>query len=72
MYIKLLGLYHMDESDPKYSSYWQKVGDYCFQFTPNKANATDLTQEEVDNILRYKHHYCKMYGASKMVVVDSL
>lgn len=70
MFVKLLGLYHLDENDPKNSSYWQKLGDYAFQFTPNKANASNLTQEEVDNILKYKDHYCRMYGASKMVVEE--
>lgn len=72
MFIKILGMYHMDPNNDKYSSYWQKVGKYAFQFTPNKENASKLTQEEVDNILRYEKHYCSMYGARKMVVVDSL
>ena len=69
MFIKILGMYHQDENDERYASYWQKVGDSCFQFTNNKSKATDLTQEEVDNILQYKRHYCNMYGASKLVVV---
>lgn len=72
MYIKLLGLYHLDEKDPRNESYWQSLGDAAFQFTPNKNNATNLTQEQVDDILKYKRHYCRLYGASKMVVVDSL
>lgn len=68
MFIKIVGMYHMDPTDDKYSSYWQKAGQYAFQFTPNKANASKLTQEEVDNILKYKKHYCQMYGASDMIV----
>ena len=72
MFIKLLGLHHLDKDDPKYSAYWQKVGDYSFQFTPNKENASDLTQKEVDNILKYKKHYCRMYGASEMIVVKEV
>lgn len=70
MFVKSVGMYHLDENDPKYSSYWQKIGDCCFQFTSNKSNASNLTQEEVDNILKYKNHYCSMYGASKMIVED--
>lgn len=70
MFVKLVGMYHLDENNPKYSGYWQKAGDYGFQITPNKSNASNLTQKEVDNILKYKNHYCSMYGASKMVVED--
>ena len=70
MFVKLVGMYHLDENNPKYSGYWQKSGDYGFQITPNKSNASNLTQREVDNILKYKNHYCSMYGASKMVVED--
>lgn len=72
MYVKLLGLYHLDEDNPKYSAYWQKTGDYTFQFTWDKNNASNLTQQEVDNILKYQKHYCNMYGASKMVVEDEV
>lgn len=52
MYIKLVGLYHMDENDPKFSSYYQKVGTYCFQFVHTKANATNLSQEECDAVMK--------------------
>lgn len=68
MYIKLLGLYHMDENNPKFSSYYQKVGTGCFQFVHTKTHATNLSQEECDAVMKYADDYCKMYGASKMVI----
>lgn len=68
MFIKLIGLYHMDPTNNNYTGYWQKLGQYAFQFTSDKSHASKLTQEEVDAILKYKTHYCKMYGAYDMVV----
>lgn len=72
MYIKFVGLYHLDKNDPKYWSYYQKIGQYCFQLTPNKENASNLTQQEVDNIFKYKRHYCQMYGASDMIAISEV
>lgn len=69
MFVKLIGLYHLDKEDPKNSAYYQTVGTYCYQFTSNKDNATDLTQEQVDTIMKHKNDYCKQYGASDMVAV---
>ena len=72
MFIKLVGLYHLDKDDSKNSAYYQAVGTYCFQFTNNKDNATDLTQDQVNSIIKYKDDYCKQYGASDMVIVSEV
>lgn len=47
-------------------AYYKEVGDGCFKFTPNKSEATSLTNSQVNAILEHEEYYCRLYGARKL------
>ena len=51
-----------------YKAYYRKQGLYCFDFVTKKDLATDLTQQECDNIIKNSNYYLDMFGAKKMYV----
>lgn len=48
-------------------AYYRKLGD-CFDFVSDKKLATDLTQQECEEIISHKEWYCEQYNASDMTV----
>ncbi len=62
MKIKMIGLYGMD-----YEAWYRKQGTECFDFVNDRKYASDLTKDEVDNILKFSDFYIKQYGAKELV-----
>lgn len=52
-------------------AYYKEVPDGCFKFTPNKNDATSLTNSQVSTILEHEEYYCRLYGARKLETIDS-
>lgn len=52
-------------------AYYKEVLDGCFKFTPNKNDATNLTNLQVSAILEHEEYYCRLYGARKLETMDS-
>lgn len=46
--------------------YYRKSGINCFDFVNSIEYASELTEEEVNEIMEYSEDYKKMYNASKM------
>ena len=65
MYIKIVGLYGMENQ----KGYFGNVGDGCFDFVRDKKYASDLSNEEVEDIMKDKDWYLKNYGAEFMFVI---
>lgn len=59
MYIKMIGLYGMENQ----KAYFRKVGDGCFEFCSNKKYASVLSKEEAKQVLEHKDWYLKQYNA---------
>lgn len=47
-------------------SYYQKVGDGCFNFTYIKELASELTEKEVQEVIGYSIQFLKLYGAKEL------
>ena len=47
-------------------SYYRKSGDGCFSFTNSKEYASNLTEQEVDEIMKHADWYKNQYAASRM------
>ena len=60
-------IYRMSGKD----AYYEEVPDGCFKFTPNKKDATNLTNSQVSAILEHEEYYCRLYGARKLETIDS-
>lgn len=52
-----------------HKAYYRKQGIYCFDFVNNIEYASELTQDEVDRIMKSADWYCKQYNASDMEVI---
>lgn len=65
MYIKMVGLYEMENQ----KAYFRNVGDGCFDFVRDKNYASDLSNEEAEDIMKDKDWYLKNYGAEFMFVI---
>ena len=63
-------LHHVYGMEDK-TSYFRKVGSYCFEFTWDKSYASILSAEEVEKVMKYADWYCKQYGASYMTVENA-
>jgi len=65
MKIKMNGLYGRDTIN----AWYQEVGTGCFQFVPTKDFASELTQEEADNVMEHADYYLKLYNAASMQII---
>lgn len=65
MKVYLQDLYGINDGS---KAYYRKQGLYCFDFVNSKKYASDLSEDEAKEILRYESYYTKMYGASKMEI----
>ena len=65
MYIKMIGLYGMENS----KAYYRKIGDGCFDFVNDKKFASDITREEAEKIMENQDWYLKQYKAEFMVMM---
>lgn len=66
MYIAIKNLYGINDG---MKAWYRKIG-HCFDFVADKGYATDLSEEETDNVLRYKDYYLGQYKASEMLVEE--
>ena len=64
MKIKMINLYGIDDV-----AWYQKVGKYCFQMVAFEDQASELTLEEAEDILKDKDWYCMQYNAEDMCIV---
>lgn len=64
MKIKMNKLYGLENS----VAYYRSIGD-CFDFVSTIDLATELTEDEANEVMKYKDTYCKQYGASSMEVI---
>lgn len=51
-------------------SYFKRWGTYCYQFVLKKELASDLTSEEIADLMRQKEAYLKLYNADSMGIED--
>lgn len=51
-------------------AYYRKNGDYCFDFVNSIEFASELTEEEVNEIMEHKDWYCKQFNAEGMEKVE--
>lgn len=65
MYIKMIGLYGMEN----HKAYYRKIGDSCFDFASDKKFASDITREEAEKIMESQDWYLKQYNAEFMVMM---
>lgn len=65
MIIKMIGLYHMDGQ----KAYFRKIGDGCFDFVSRIEYASQLTKNEVENVMGHKDWYLDQYNAEMLVVI---
>lgn len=63
MIIKMIGLYGLGDNS---TAFYQTVGDGCFQFVNDIKFASDLSEEEVAEVMEHEAWYCKQYRASRM------
>lgn len=61
--IVLCNLYGIKDGE---KAYMVKVGTGCFEFVNDKSFASEYTDEEVEEILKGKSYYLKMYNAETM------
>lgn len=47
-------------------AYYRKQGIGCFDFVNQKKFASNLAEEEVEEILAHSDYYTKMYGADEI------
>ena len=64
MYMKLVNLYGIKGRN----AWYQKSGDGCFNFTPDRNRASYLTESECTELERNAEWYCKQFNAEKLVV----
>ena len=67
MFVKMTGLYQIDDGKP---AYFRKPGVGCFDFVNDKAFASDLTEDEADNVLKHGAWYLKQFNAMKIEKED--
>jgi len=67
MVVKMSGLYHIEDGRP---AYYRKQGKHCFDFVNSRQLASDLTEQEADEVLEHDAYYLNMYGASKIEKED--
>lgn len=67
MKVYIQNLYGMNDGN---KAYYRKQGVHCFDFVNDKKYASNLSEDETKEILRYKSYYTKMYGALKMGIED--
>lgn len=46
--------------------YYRKSGDACFDFTNSKECASNLTEKEVEEIMKHADWYKNQYAASRI------
>lgn len=63
MYVRMTGLYNGN-----YEAWYRKQGDGCFDFVRNKKFASDMTEEECQDVINHKEFYFKQFNASGMVI----
>jgi hypothetical protein len=51
-------------------SYYQKVGDGCFNFTYIKEFASELTEKEAIEVINHSVQFCKLYGATELRIEE--
>ena len=69
MFVKMVGLY--GERDDRSPAWYRKLGD-CFDFVGDKKYATDLTEEQVKEIINSKEFYLRMFNAKDLIVEDEV
>lgn len=67
MKIYIKNLYGIDDEK---KAYFRKQGAYCFDFVWNEKDASDLTKEEAQEIMKHKEYYKKIYNASDIDLED--
>lgn len=65
MVVKMINLYNMKGID----CFFQKIGD-CFNFTPSREFASELTEEEAKEIVSHKNFYTDIYNAEDMIILQ--
>ncbi len=65
MKIKMIGLYGCD-----IEAYFRTIGCGCFDFVSDKELGSDLSEEDCNKVLKSESWYCKLYGATKLEVVQ--
>jgi hypothetical protein len=63
--IAITNLYGIKDGD---KAYYRKLGRHGFDFQWPKKLGSELTDEEVDDILKHKEYYLKQFGAEEMIV----
>lgn len=66
MFVKMSGLYGLNDSD----AWYQKVGDGCFQFVNDRKFASDMSEPECRNVLEHGEWSMNQYNASVISIVD--
>lgn len=64
MYIKMIGLYGMENR----KAYYHKIRDGYF-FASDKKYASNITREEAEKIMENQDWYLKQYNAEFMVMI---
>lgn len=67
MIIRLNGVYGL----PDAVAYYQHSRNGCFNFTPNRELATEVSREVADSIVSKASQYCKQFSASGMEILQN-